>query len=122
MSDCLTHLTNSIAELEGTFAEAYPDAVNTSLVEILGGEERHQHQLLEVVREARKLSFQIQVGFAINRLVVTAAPDLSENEEIMGTYAFGLDRVTASGKNALINAKHITITELESMIRGAAPK
>ena len=76
-----------------------------------------QHmQLLEIVYETRRLSYNIQHYFVSCRLFVTIAQDwkVSDNSKVYGTYAFGLDRVSGTERRTLIEPKPITDGLLEA--------
>jgi hypothetical protein len=107
VTQCNVHLTISIEELQNTLKAAFPQTLY-----FFGQEE--QLKLTEIVTEARRLSFQIQHGFVTNRLFVTVARGPSEKDDIMGTYAFGLDRLSGDQRVALMEMKAITISQLQT--------
>jgi len=74
-----------------------------------------QHMpLLEIVYEARRLSYNIQHCFVSCRLFVTIAQDWKVCNKVYGTYAFGLDRVSGTERRTLIEPKPITDELLEA--------
>jgi hypothetical protein len=69
------------------------------------------HQLIQIVKTARDLSFKIQHGILTHRLFVTIA---ASGE--VGTYAFGLERLAEGGRTVVLEAKEITGRRLRSFV------
>lgn len=94
---------------------------NSSYESIVLGE---QHSLLDIIRQARKLSFMIQHEIVSCQLLVTIAPPSSDTQtssdgstatattstgDALGTYAFGLQKILGSKcTSILIHPKAIT--------------
>jgi hypothetical protein len=71
-----------------------------------------QRELLsEVIREARDLSFTIQHEVVSCQLLIAMAPATGQN--ILGTYSFGLEKVSGSERRVLIKPKVITPSSFE---------
>src|SRR5882762_2401213 len=102
MASSHAQLSTSITELENTLKAAFPDSKRTSSVYFIGYNEHLQ--LLEIVRQARDLSFKLQHGFVSCRLFVTAAPAPKATGNVFGTSAFGLDRVLGTERTVLLDA------------------
>lgn len=71
---------------------------------------REQQSLLDVIDQARKLSFMIQRDIVSCQLLITIASDA------LGTCAFGLQRITGSECTVLIKTKFITSNQLQSLL------
>jgi hypothetical protein len=102
VAECNTHLYIAIEELQNSANAVFPLTIIT---------EYFQMKMKEIVADARKLSLRIQQGFVRSRLFVTAAP---VKDDVMGTHAFGLDRVSVDGRVALIDLKALTTSQLEN--------
>lgn len=117
MNDAVESLFNDqlstlITKIENALGAAFPDAGKT--VKFIGHHE--QFQLVEIVRHARDLSFNIQRGFSSCRFFVTVAPAPTAMNDIMGTYAFGLDKVLGAERNMVLAIKVITNAEIQALL------
>jgi hypothetical protein len=97
-----------------------PESIYESIVH---GE---RESLLDIVHQARKLSFMIQHEIVSSQLLVTFTPakpassDGSTNiDDVLGTYAFGLQRILGSERSILMKTKIITREHLQSMIHSS---
>jgi hypothetical protein len=101
-----------------TSIKVYENVLNDTFVSsnmYFIGHTQHM-QLVEIVYETRRLSYNIQHCFVSCRLFVTVAQDwkLEVSNKIYGTYAFGLDRVSGTERRTLIEPKPITDELLET--------
>lgn len=101
-------LVRSIAKLENTIEIAFPDLTNIYFI----GDEEHI-QLLDIVRRARDLSFKLQHSFVTCRLFVTLAPGSKHPFDGIGTFSFGLERLSGR-RTALVEAKPIMVDRVQS--------
>ena len=84
-----------------------PQRASLNFKSIIG---REQQSLLDVIHQARKLSFMIQRDIVSCQLLITIASDA------LGTCAFGLQRITGSECTVLIKTKFITSSQLQSLL------
>lgn len=96
-------LVTSITKFENTLTVAFPDSVLTNNNYFIGHEEHLQ--LLDIVRQARGLSFKLQHCIVSCRLVVTVGPGFDTTYNGPGTYAFGLERLSGTERTVLLEAK-----------------
>ena len=74
--------------------------------------------LLDVIRQARKLSFMIQQVLSCQLLVtVTSSAQISLDKNILATYSFGLQKNLGRDRIILLRAKVFTNAELQSHLR-----
>jgi len=73
-------------------------------------------QLAAILDEARKLSYKIQSGVVSCRLLVTLAISQTATENIFGTFAFGLDKVSNIGHKISLKARAITEEEIQDFL------
>lgn len=104
-------LVPSIAKLENALTTAFPDSMLTRNIYFIGHDEHLL--LLDIVKQARDLSFKLQHGFVSCRLIVTVAPGSKPTYDGIGTYAFGLDRLSGT-RTVLLEAKAITVDRVQS--------
>lgn len=80
---------------------------------------REQQSILDIIHQARKLSFVIQHNIVSCQLLVTFAVSQSSSDddsEVLGTRAFGLRRITGSECIVLIKTELITTGLLQSLL------
>lgn len=87
-----------------------------SYKEIIRGE---QQSILDVIRQARRLSLMIQHNIVSCQLLVTVAStsQSSSDGEALGTRAFGLKRITGSECTVLMKTELITTSLLQSLLQ-----
>jgi hypothetical protein len=100
-------LTSAILKYENIFTDAFP---NTPF-KFLGFKQRLL--IPEIVKRARQLSYNIQHDFVCRRLFVTIGLDSEAQDEIYGTYAFGLKWIRGFDCKVLINPELVTEEVLE---------
>jgi hypothetical protein len=105
VAQCNTHLYISVKALQNTVNQLYPLTIITHYFQL---------KMKEIVTEAQKLSLHIQQGFVTRRLFVTASLAPAVEDGIIGTNAFGLDRVSHDGRVMLVASKTLSISDLES--------
>ena len=77
-----------------------------------------QQSLVDIVHQARKLSFMIQHEIVSCQLLVSVASATrksSDGDDVLGTSAFGLQRILGSKRITLIKTKEITAAMLRSL-------
>jgi hypothetical protein len=105
VAECNSHLYVSVEALQNAVNHLFPLTIITDHFQVM---------MTEIITEARKLSLRIQQGFVTRRLFVTACPDSAEGDGVIGTKAFGLDRVSQDGRVTLVASEKLCISELES--------
>ena len=108
-----SQLSTSITELKNTLKSAFPDLIFHQLIG-----ENERVQLMELAVQARCLSFNLQRGFVSCRLVVTTTSMKTEDasDPGLGTYSFGLDRISEMERTVLIGARTITKKLLDTFV------
>lgn len=86
--------------------------LKSSYKSIVHGE---QQLLLDIIRQARQLSFTIQHDIISCQLLVTVRQPSSDGD-VLGTNAFGLHRITGSESTVLVKTEIITNAELQSLL------
>jgi hypothetical protein len=71
---------------------------------------------LRIMQAARELSFKIQHAFVSCRLFVTTVSTGRVRDDIIGAYAFGLERESEAGRSVLLGAKVTTGGSLRSYL------
>jgi hypothetical protein len=110
-SDFNLLFASSIVELETFLQDILPQ---TSIPFHFIGFEEHP-QLLAIVKSARELSFRIQHGIVSCRLFVTITASGGEGDDVIGAYAYGLER-SDEGRSVLLEPKAITGLKLRSYL------
>jgi hypothetical protein len=112
-SDFNLMFASSIVELETFLQDILPQ---TSIPFRFIGFEEHP-QLLAIVKSARELSFRIQHGhgMASCRLFVTITASGGEGDDVVGAYAYGLERSDV-GRSVLLEPKAITGHKIRSYL------
>lgn len=86
-----------------------PESIYESIVH---GEQRY---LLDIVRQARNISFMIQQVVSCQVLITTAhSTQISPDEDILGTHSFGLQKILGPDRTILIGTKVLTGAALRS--------
>jgi len=83
-----------------------PKADSASISEAIIREE--EKSLLDIARQAREVSFSIQQDIASCRLMVSVAPASAREFDVLGTCAFGLERINGSERTFLLETKVIS--------------
>lgn len=104
------HLSRSIIQLQNTLDTVF--GRNTSV--FFGTTELVQ--LARIFDEARQISYKMQTGVVSCRLFVTLAKSQTTTENIFGTFAFGLDKVSNIGRKILSKARAITKEEIQEFL------
>jgi hypothetical protein len=81
-----------------------PNTDSASISEAIVREE--EQSLLDIARQARAVSFSIQHDITSCRLMVSAAS--AKEFDVLGTYAFGLERIIGSEHIFLLETKVIS--------------
>ena len=97
-------------------SEVKPESIYESIIH---GERK---SLLDIIHQARELSFMIQHKIVSCQLLITFTPAEHESSDgstsindVLGTYAFGLQRILGSEHSILIKTKIITRKLLRSI-------
>ena len=107
-------LTTSILELEHSLDANFPDARMLGARTLIGHSEHLQ--LVEIVKETRDLSFNLQNGVVSCRLSVTVAPVPKDKGVVHGTYAFGLEKGSGAERTVMLSAGEITYEKLQTFL------
>lgn len=104
-NDCLEAkilnlFSSSLIVAENTLIFAYPELTTTERVEPCSTEIIQRS--MDILRQARELSYGIQHDVISCRLVVTRTSDIAE---IYGVFGLGLDKFTAEGHERLLDAE-----------------
>lgn len=91
----------------------------TTYESIIRGE---QEALWDIILQARKLSYMIQHEIVSCQLLVTISPATqtssdgdTSTDDVLSTYAFGLQRISGSTRSILIKTKVITSETLQQL-------
>ena len=103
-------LVTAITVLENELKAAYP----SSTVYFVGQSEHLQ--LLNIVRHARQLSFELQHASDTCRYYLTVAPEPTAANDVVGTYAFGLIKLSGGKQTELIAAEAMTKQQLQTFL------
>jgi hypothetical protein len=107
-------LTTSILEFENSLDSVFPDSPTFASRSFIGHSEHLQ--LIEIVKEARVLSFKLQNGVVSCRLSVTVAQAPKDRGDIHGTYSFGLEKVSGTERTHMLRAGDITDEKVRSFL------
>ena len=107
-------LIDSVQALENTIRHAFPHSNLPNGGYILGHDEHLS--LLNILKCARSLSYNLQYGIVTCRLRVTVAPSAGSGDGICGTYAFGLERITRLKTTVLVGVRALSQKNLQELL------
>ena len=109
----MTFISTSILEAQKTLTVKYPNSPRTNSLQFFGV--NVEKTLLDIFKQARKISYSIQHDFFSHRLVVTLASDPTVGG--CGTRAFGLVRHLGDSEacTVLLTAEAIKVERVPSL-------
>ena len=116
-SEFNAQLTASIDFVETFLHEAMPvPAAPTSRDPFYFIGNNEHHRLLQILGATRDLSFKLQHAVVSSRLFVMTVSWGGLTDDVLGTYAFGLEKVSEGGRSILLQAKVITGDHLRAFV------